>query len=47
MKSIANMCSNGACAMSGYLYVSAIPLLLLARPHISAPGVSGPWRTRH
>lgn len=44
MKSIAYKCSFGACAMSG-TPASAIPLLLLARPHISAPGVRGKRRT--
>lgn len=40
MKSIAIKSSFGACAMSGAYR------LLLTRPPVAAPGVSGPWRKR-
>jgi hypothetical protein len=50
MKSIANKSSFGAQAMSGtsvdVCAWSATARLLLTRPHISAPGVSGKRRSR-
>ena len=50
MKSIANKSSCGAKAMSGtsveYCTWSATARLLLIRPHISAPGVSGKRHSR-
>ena len=47
MKSIANKSSCGAQAMSGTPFTwSVTARLLLIRPHISAPGVSGKRQSR-
>ncbi len=47
MKSIANKSSCGANAMSGTSFPwPATARLLLTRPHIAAPGVSGKRQSR-